>query len=197
MRWDRFFEDLEGQLGSEWEAERAALDTEAERLRIARLGLRDRLAALAHDADAEVTLDLLDGERRRGRVRAVGADWIGLADADGGRTLVPLAAIAGAGMPHADLLRTTRPAAAPAARALAERMGLGFVLRDLARRRVPVVVRLPGDRLVSGTIDRAGADHADLALHEPGVPRRASEVTGFAIVPFAAILSIRLPDDAG
>ncbi len=25
MRWDRFFEDLEDQLDSEWEAERAAL----------------------------------------------------------------------------------------------------------------------------------------------------------------------------
>ena len=32
MRWDRFFEDLEDQLDSEWEAERAALDTESERL---------------------------------------------------------------------------------------------------------------------------------------------------------------------
>ena len=34
VRWDRFFEDLEDQLDSEWEAERAALDTEAERLRL-------------------------------------------------------------------------------------------------------------------------------------------------------------------
>ena len=29
MRWDRLFEDLEGQLASEWEAERAALDAES------------------------------------------------------------------------------------------------------------------------------------------------------------------------
>ena len=43
MRWDRFFDDLEGQLASEWEAERAALDTEAERLRLSRVALRERL----------------------------------------------------------------------------------------------------------------------------------------------------------
>ena len=47
MRWDRFFEDLEDQLDSEWEAERAALDTEAERLRLSRVALRERLVALA------------------------------------------------------------------------------------------------------------------------------------------------------
>ena len=40
MRWDRFFEDLEDQLDSEWEAERAALDTEAEKT------LYERLKAL-------------------------------------------------------------------------------------------------------------------------------------------------------
>nr|MDQ2699570.1 hypothetical protein [Actinomycetota bacterium] len=54
MRWDRFFEDLEDQLSSEWEAERAALDTEAERLRLSRVTLRDRLVALAGDDDHTV-----------------------------------------------------------------------------------------------------------------------------------------------
>ena len=39
MRWDRFFDDLEGQLASEWEAERAVLDSESERLRVARMTL--------------------------------------------------------------------------------------------------------------------------------------------------------------
>ena len=46
MRWDRFFDDLEDQLASEWEAERAALDTEAERLRLSRVQLSERLTLL-------------------------------------------------------------------------------------------------------------------------------------------------------
>lgn len=49
MEWDRLFEDLEDQIASGWEAERAALDAEAERLRIARLDLRTRLGALADE----------------------------------------------------------------------------------------------------------------------------------------------------
>jgi hypothetical protein len=46
VRWDRFFDDLEDQLASEWEAERAALDTEAERLRLSRVALTERLTLL-------------------------------------------------------------------------------------------------------------------------------------------------------
>ena len=59
-------------------------------------------------------------------------------------------------------------------------------MRDLVRRRVvgDGAPRLR-DGCSTGTIDRAGADHLDIALHEPGTPRRASEVTGHRIVPFA------------
>jgi hypothetical protein len=44
--------------------------------------------------------------------------------------------------------------------------------------------------VLAGTIDRAGADHLDLALHDAGSPRRARAVTGFRVVPFASVLSI-------
>ena len=71
-------------------------------------------------------------------------------------------------------------------------MNLGFVMRDLVRRRVAVDVHLSQWRMLAGTIDRAGADHLDIALHEPGTPRRAGEVTGHRIVPFAAVAWIRL-----
>ena len=33
MRWDRLFDDLEAQASAEWEAERAALASESERVR--------------------------------------------------------------------------------------------------------------------------------------------------------------------
>jgi len=191
VRWDRFFEDLEDQLASEEEAERAALDTEAERLRFARLSLQERLTALSRDASVEIALDLVDGSVVTGPVAAVGPDWVAV-DAGApsrGAVLVPFAAIESIGMPHADILRSAR-GAAPGR--LQERMTLGFVLRDLVRRRVPVTVRSAAGRDYRGTIDRAASDHLDLALHDAGAPRRSDLVTGHRLLPFAAIVAVRL-----
>lgn len=194
MRWDRFFDDLEDQLASEWEAERAALDTEAERLRLSRVALRDRLHALiARDRDAPTpSFEFSDGTRLAGEVTGVGADWVAVEtpDARGGALLVPLGAIVEIGMPHADVLRTARPGPAPSS--LVDRVTLGFVVRDLVRRRVAVAIALRTGRVLSGTIDRAGADHLDIALHDPGTPRRVDLVTGHRVVPFGSISWIRL-----
>jgi len=198
MRWDRFFEDLEDQLDSEWEAERTALDTEAERLRLSRVMLRERFAALVSDGESagEPTLELRDGTVAAGRLTAVGADWVALEQpgAHAGVVVVPLAAVRAVGLSHVDVLRSARPAEPGRRRVLADRMGLGYVLRDAARRRVGVAVRLDGGRTLTGTVDRAGADHLDLALHDAGSPRRRSEVTGFRLVAFDAIVWVRLED---
>ena len=193
MRWDRFFEDLEDQLDSEWEAERAALDSEAERLRVSRLALRERLVALAHAGEAPVSIDLLDTTVVVGRVEAVGADWISLAPETRrpGLVLVPLHAVVGVGMARTDVVRTAREASAGSA--LRQRMSFGFVLRDLARKRVPVGVQLSTGRTLTGTIDRAGADHLDLALHDAGAPRRATDVAGYRLVALASVVLVR-PD---
>lgn len=193
VQWDRFFEDLEDQLDSEWEAERAALDTEAERLRLARLSLRDRLFAhLGDHAEGVPSIEIVDGTVLTGRVTAVGSDWLALVGdtrrSDG--VVVPLTAIAAIGMVQSDLLRSAR-GDRPASR-LAERMTFGFVLRDLVRKRTPVTVSLAGGRTLSGTIDRAGEDHLDLALHEVGSPRRGELVTGFRMIAYPAVLSLRL-----
>ncbi|WP_137845238.1 hypothetical protein [Microbacterium sp. 2FI] len=198
MHWDRFFDDLEDQLASEWEAERAALDTEAERLRLSRVTLRDRLTLLAErDPSAAVpTFELADGTILRAAVSGVGADWVALALTEGrpAGALVPLGALASIGMAHAELLRSARPA--PSRSSLTERLTLGFVLRDLVRRRASVTVHTASGRTLAGTIDRAGADHLDLALHEPGSARRADAVTGHRLVPFTAIAWVRV-DGAG
>lgn len=198
MRWDRFFDDLEDQLASEWEAERAALDTEAERLRLSRVALRDRLGQLV-DRDrttATPSFEFSDGTVLLAEVTGVGADWVALESqqARGGGVLVPFASLVCIGMPHPDLLLTARPS--PARSSLADRLTLGFVLRDLVRRRASVAVRLASGRHLTGTIDRAGADHLDLALHEPGSPRRADAVTGHRIVPFSAVAWIRVEGPA-
>lgn len=192
MRWDRFFDDLEDQLDSEWEAERVALETEAERLRLSKVTLRERIEALlpAGGDPVAASFELVDGTVVRAPVGGLGADWL-LATPWGSRSgaaLVPLAAISGIGMPQAELLRTARPH--PASSSVSRRATFGYAIRDLVRRRTGVTVHLLGGAAVSGTIDRAGVDHLDLAVHEPGAVRRAAEVTGFRIVPFAAIVWI-------
>lgn len=193
MRWQRFFEDLEHQLDSEWEAERAALDTEAERLRLSRLTLRERLQ---ESIGAEVTVDVAAGDPIRGRLTGVGADWVGLDRADGpGAAVVPFAAASSVVLAEPDLLRSARPAGRGSA--LSERMTLGFVLRDLARRRVPVHIVVAGGKTWAGTIDRAGADHLDLALHDAAEPRRPSAVTGHRMVAYSALRVLHLQSGHG
>lgn len=188
MQWDRFFEDLEDQLDSEWEAERAALDTEAERLRVSRLELHDRLVPLVGQ---RLGLDLTGGVAVDGRLAAVGADWCAL-EPDmrrAGPLIVPLRALLAVTVPHAQLLSSARDAAP--GEALRRRMTFGFVLRDLARRRIPVSVHLVDGRTLAGTIDRAGADHLDLALHDPGAPRHPQSVTGHRMLVQGAVAAVR------
>ncbi len=193
MRWDRFFEDLEHQLDSEWEAERAALDTEAERLRLARLELRARLQVFAADG-VEVVVDVGTDRAIRGAVTGVGADWLTLERGPrSGPALVPAAAVVSLAAEHADLLRSARPGTPGSLSS--QRMSLGFVLRDLVRRRCTVTVHDRSGRPLAGTVDRAGADHLDLALHDPGEPRRASAVTGMRVIPFGAIAWVGIHDD--
>lgn len=194
MRWDRFFDDLENQLASEWEAERAALDTEAERLRLSKVSLRERLVA----ADtATGSVELMDGTLVTARIRSVGADWVALDPGAPGLEvlLVPFAAIVSVGMPHADVLRSARPAASGRS-AMRDRMTFGYVIRDLVRRRAGVRVQLAGGSLLTGTIDRAGVDHLDLALHDAGTARRAADVSGHRLVPFASIAWVRADEGA-
>lgn len=185
MHWDRLFEDLEGQLASEWEAERAALDAESERLRISRIELAERLRALSARRHP-VVLELSHGERVSCRIRDVGADWVALESGEhGALRIAPMASLAAVAADHGALLSSLEPAA-PASQ-LRSRMTLGFVLRDLSRRRLAVTVTtMRGDRM-HGTIDRAGADHLDLAVHDPGEPRRAGAVREFRMVPMTAI----------
>ena len=193
MRWDRFFEDLEDQLDSEWEAERAALDTEAERLRLSRVSLRERLVALARDP-RPVSVQLTDDTTLVGRLSRVGADWLAVtaegADGAGGIVVVPLWSIVGIATTADAVLASVRDA--QAGPAIEQRMGFGFIVRDLVRRRLAVGVQLHSGRTLSGTIDRAGVDHLDLALHDPGAPRRAENVTGYRLVPFTAVVAVRL-----
>lgn len=190
MHWDRLFEDLEGQLAAEWEAERAALDAETERLRISKLTLRTRLRLL-HQSDAPITIRLTDGQSHAGRLRAIGADWIAAQTADAPTSLIiPLHAVTGVETHHGAILDSLeeQPIESDGMR---ERMTLGFLLRDLARRRMPLRIAQHGGETLHGTIDRAGDDHLDFAVHDAGEARSAAAVRSFRMLPFTAVLWVR------
>ncbi|MFD5225054.1 hypothetical protein ACFWHT_05455 [Microbacterium sp. NPDC058342] len=194
MEWEHLFDDLEGQLAAEWEAERAALAAESERLRISKLTLRERMRIMSAGG-ARVGIELTTGERWDSVLRAVGADWVGVGIAGEHRLrIVPSAAITAIGADHGVLLAGLE--AGMAGEGLRERMTFGFVMRDLARRRTPVTVRRTGADPQHGTIDRAGADHLDLALHDRSEPRRPRAVQGFRLIPFDAVSWVRVEGDA-
>jgi hypothetical protein len=204
MRWDELFDDLESQLEHDLDAERVDLLAEEERLRLGRLAFRDRLAAMCGtgpDADGDrraVELVLRDGSALAVAPESSGRDWIAGGVVGAGRTrhrcVVPITAIASA-IPRAGQLAASVGAAPlgdpdrPGA-ALAARLGIAFVLRDLCRRRVPVDLTASWGRL-HGTIDRIGRDHLDLAEHEPGTVRRMGTVRQTRLVPFAELLLVR------
>ncbi len=204
MRWDDLFDDLESQLEQGITAEESDLLAEEERLRLARLGLRDRIAAIgerAPDHARDIRLTLADGSLIRFRPTGFGRDWFSgdmMDGADRRRSVVlPLAAIAAASLTHAQVQPSLTPPVVGRA-ALSERLGLAFVLRDLCRRRLPVELWLTGSRTsrdparVHGTIDRVGRDHLDVAVHDADRPRRTAEVDEFRVIPFAAVVLVRV-----
>ena len=197
MRWNNLFDDLEGQLEQELTAEDADLKVEEERLRIGRLSLRDRLLAI-HRADAKDTmrLTLVGGQSVTVRPTTFGKDWFAAdlvePSARQQQCIIPLAAIASLALSRGQITSSLIPSAAPdAAPSLASRLSLVFVLRDLCRRRRSLKLRMLGGDAY-GTIDRVGRDHLDLAVHEPGMPRRESVVLHFRVVPLAQIVLVLL-----
>ncbi|MFW8745362.1 hypothetical protein, partial [Mesorhizobium japonicum] len=163
------------------------LAAEEERLRLGRLGMRDRLAALVGSTPA---VELRDGSVIRMRIGTIGRDWVSgtVVDGHAASCVVPLDAVAGLLLDR-DSVSVSLAASPERPDALSRRLGLAFVLRDLCRRRGPVDVRT-STRALHGTIDRVGRDHLDLAEHDAGEPRRGAAVRAIRIVPFAHLLRV-------
>ncbi|MCC2335640.1 hypothetical protein [Cellulomonas wangsupingiae] len=169
-RWEQLFGDLEAQLAA-GRADEARWDvadlTRAER---ARVPLGDRLRAAVGTRLRVVTGP---GESLEGVVAEAAAQWVLLDLGGGRRALVPTAAVL-----TVDGLGTH---AAPPAGRVESGLGLGHVLRALARDRAVVTVRT-GAGTLTGRLDRVGADHLDLVLDVPA--RRAVSV------PFGALRAV-------
>jgi hypothetical protein len=178
MRWELLFADLEAYAEA---TERAAFDADvADRGRAERavLVLTDRLRA---HLGSELRFRLLNGDRVRGRLADVGGDWV-LLD-DGGSVVVPLRAVSG--------IEGLSRLASPATGALARTARIGVVLRRLARDRACVRLTLLDRATLTGTIDRVGADHLDLAQHPTDEARRAGSVRGVVVVRLGAVVVVR------
>jgi hypothetical protein len=178
VRWDLLFADLEALAEA---TERSAFDADvADRGRAERaaLALADRLRG---HLDRVLTFRLLDGDRVRARLVDVGADWV-LLD-DGASVVLPMGAVAG--------VEGLSRQAATTTEALAGRVTLGVVLRRLCRDRSPVRLGLLDGAVLTGTIDRVGTDHLDLAQHPADEPRRPGAVRGVLVVRLAALGQVR------
>jgi hypothetical protein len=172
-RWAALFADLEGELDA---AEAAELDAEVrDRARREQAGVR--LAERLHAAvGTELAVTTAAGTVR-GTLDDAAPDWLLLSG-----TLVPASAVravSGLG-PHA---------AVPGP--VTSRLTFGYALRALARGRTPVTVTLTDGTTLTGTFDRVGADHADLAEHPPGELRRTAAVSGVRTIAFAGIATVR------
>ena len=181
MRWESLFADLDGQLEAALAEEHAAEVADRSRREVARLHLADR-AELA--AGAQLSASVSGAGVVAGRLLRSGPGWWLLA-AEGGEALICTDAVGWvSGLPAL--------AAEPdTASQVDRRLGLGYVLRAVARDRAGVTVVLQDGSAVTGTIDRVGADFVDLAEHAPGEWRRPGSVRGARTLPFSAMAVVR------
>ena len=182
MRWQSLFDDLEAQLDAALAAELAGEVAELTRLEAGRVRLSDRLAEAT---GAAVVVTLPGSGVVRGRVLDAGIDWLLLDEGAARESLIPLQAVLGISGVGA---RTAPPGAEGE---VGKRLDLRWALRGLARSRAGVAVTLRDGTTVTGTFDRVGADHVDLAEHAPGEARRSAAVRSVRLVPLTAVVLVR------
>lgn len=180
MRWQRLFDDLEAQLAAADAAELADEVRDRTRRETALLGLRDRLVV-----GGQVSVAVHGAGTLRGPVLDVGPDWLLVEEAPGREVLVPARSVLAVG----GLGREAEVPGAPGE--VGARLDLRIALRALVRSRSAVVVVLVDGSERSGTLDRVGSDHVDLAEHPLGELRRAGAVRQVVALPLTAIAVVR------
>lgn len=182
MRWDDLFRDLEAQLEAAEAVDLAAEVADRTRIESAQLALVDRLrGTLGRRVTVRVVAaGLVDGE-----LQGVGPDWLLIAGPGGREAVVSLPAVV-------SVSGLAGWSAAPGETGeVTRRLGLGYALRGLARDRAGVSVTLLDGTVLTGTLDRVGADFVELAGHGPGEARRRDEVRSVPALPLRALAVVR------
>lgn len=178
MRFERIFEDLEGRLEHHEQEERRAVSEDLARAERAQLTLADRLRGAG---ERELTLHVGAGLRLAGTVQEVGAEWLSLREArTAQRAVVPLAAIG--------IVEGLSSRARPAEETLRSPLGLGSVLREIARDRSTVRLETTAGTVL-GRIAGVGADAMDVLSLPTG---ESSSVPGSArlTVTMSSLLAV-------
>jgi hypothetical protein len=182
MRWQQLFADLQGQFEEEEAAAERGESASRARAEIGAVALAQRLRGAV---GSTVTLRCGAAGQVIGALTEVGADWLLLEDERGRSILVAASAVrsvAGLGR---------RTAAAEEEGVARGRWDLRRALRGLARDRSAVQVVLDDGSVLSGTVDRVGADYVEIAEHPVDVPRRAEAVQGVSAVVIGAVAVVR------
>jgi len=179
VRWERLFADLSGQLAAAEAVDQSAEVRDRARRELARIPLAARLAAAV---GSQVEFGVTGAGQLAGEVRRSGPDWVLLYVPPAREVLIPLAAIG--------WLRALPVAARTETSPVDARWTLAYVLREIARDRAGLAIRLRDGDGRTGTIDRVGADHIDLAEHPADVARRPTQVRSVATIPFAALATV-------
>jgi hypothetical protein len=181
MRWQQLFADLEAQFDEVAAASERAEEASRARAEMGSIRLSERLrGALGHP----VALRCRGAGQVGGTLADVGPDWL-LLEEDGGREALVAAravlAVGGLG----------RPTAVPEEGVVRGRLDLRRAVRALARDRATVQVVLDDGGVLTGTVDRVGADHLELAEHAAEQPRRADVLRGVRAVALDAVAVLR------
>lgn len=177
MTFENLFHDLETQLERELDAELLNRLEDEERERRSKLTLRERLKALQSTSkDFPLTALTADHRTVTFTVKNIGKDWIAaevLSPAElEGSVVFSLSSLVTLEIPEqleqaslgAPVGTVTDAALAGLTQQprLAEKVTLGFVLRDIGRRRKQVTLFTTHGE-VRGLIDQVGVDHLDVA----------------------------------
>jgi hypothetical protein len=176
------FADLEAQYDAEQRLELGEQVRDRTRREVASLRLVDRLRPAA-GVGLEVAVE--GAGTIHGRLQATGADWLLLDVTGQPAALVAVAAVLGVrGLPG-------RAEAPGSEGRVGSRLDLGYALRGIARDRSPVRVLRRDGGVLTGTVDRVGADFLDVAEHPLDAQRRAGSVMGATSLPLSAVAVVR------
>lgn len=182
MRWDALFADLEAQAETLSTADREGEIADRTRSEVGRLSLTDRLRPAV---GSRLRVSCAGGLTLTGRLSRVHPEWLLLAEDAGREAVVATSAVLSVGGLGA---LSAAPDSMPA---VDSRFGLRLALRGIARDRSPARVHLTDGSVLDGTLDRAGSDFVDLALHPVGEPRRQSAVSQSTVVAIGAVVALR------